>query len=133
MAIAITNLTNTTATAIITAASDIAVTDIIIFNTDSDAGSFFDWSLNLIPSGDSNSTDNLLYSSSLVTNGYANPLYPGSNIHVNTITGFIGNKWLLSTGDSFEVTLDDASNLSATWSGTPATVPVNIFVNYIGL
>lgn len=133
MAIAITNLVNTTGTAIITAASDIAVTDIIVFNTDSHSGSFFDWSLNLIPSGDSNSIDNLLYSSDLVTTGYANPLYPGSNIHVNTVTGFIGNKWLLSTGDSFEVTLFDASNTSPTWGATPALVPVNVFVNYIGL
>ena len=133
MAIAITNLANTTATAVITAASDIAVTDIIIFNTDSHTGSFFDWSLNLIPNGDSDSIDNLLYSSSLVTTGYANPLYPGSNIHVNTITGFIGNKWLISTGDSFEVALFDASNTSPTWSGTPTSVPVNVFVNYIGL
>lgn len=133
MAIAITNLANTTATAVITAASDIAVTDIIIFNTDSHTGSLFDWSINLIPSGDSDSIDNLLYSSSLVTTGYANALYPGSNIHVNTITGFIGNKWLLSTGDSFEVALFDASNTSPTWSGTPTLVPVNVFVNYIGL
>lgn len=66
MAIAITNLTNTTGTAVITAASDIAVTDIIIFNTDSHTGSLFDWSINLIPSGDSNSIDNLLDRKSVV-------------------------------------------------------------------
>ena len=134
MAIAITNLTNTTATAVITAASDIAVTDIIIFNTDDDSSSLLNYQVWLVPSGDSRTVNNTLYDSATAgAGGWSSPIVTGSNIHFNTVTGMIGNKWLLSTGDAFHIQLDDALNLSANWSGAPTTVPVNVFVNYIGL
>lgn len=132
MAVTITNVTNNSSTAIFTASGNVAVTDIIIFNTDSHADSYFDWALNLVLSGDSVTVDNLLYDSSKA-GGFAVPINTGSNLHVNTITGFTANKWLLSNGDKFYIDLDDASNSSATWSGSPTTVPVNVFVNYMSL
>ena len=45
----------------------------------------------------------------------------------------VANKWLLANGDKFYIDLDSAGNTSPTWSGTPANVPVNVFVNYMSL
>ena len=91
MAVTITNVTNNSSTAIFTASGNVAVTDIIIFNTDSHADSFFNWALNLVPSGDSVTVNNLLYDSSKA-GGFAVPISTVSNLHVNTITGFTANK-----------------------------------------
>ena len=132
MAVTTTNIVNVASTAVFTASGNVAVTDIVIFNTDSHAGSFFHWKLNLVPSGDSVTVNNLLFNSD-GGSGFSQPIYPGSNIHVNTISGMVANKWLLANGDKFYIDLDAASNSSPTWSGTPANVPVNVFVNYMSL
>ena len=132
MAVTITNIVNVASTAVFTASGNVAVTDIVIFNTDPHAGSFFHWKLNLVPSGGSVTVNNILFNSD-GGSGFSIPISFGSNIHVNTISGMVANKWLLANGDKFYIDLDAASNSSPTWSGTPANVPVNVFVNYMSL
>ena len=132
MAVTITNIVNDSSTAVFTASGNVAVTDIVIFNTDSHAGSFFDWTVNLVPSGGSVTVNNRLYDSD-GGSGFSAPIYPGSNIHVNTVSGMVANKWLLANGDKFYIELDDSGSTSTNWSGAPANVPVNIFVNYMSL
>ena len=132
MAVTITNIVNNSSTAIFTASGNVAVTDIVIWNQDPHAGSFFHWKLNLVPNSASVTVNNVLYNSG-GGGGFTLPIFPGSNVHVNTISGMIANKWLLANGDKFYIDLDDSSNTSPTWSGSPATVPVNVFVNYMSL
>ena len=132
MAVTTTNIVNVASTAVFTASGNVAVTDIVIFNTDSHAGSFFHWKLNLVPSGDSVTVNNLLFNSD-GGSGFSVPIAFGSNIHVNTVSGMVANKWLLANGDKFYIDLDATSNSSGNWSGSPATVPVNVFVNYMSL
>ena len=45
----------------------------------------------------------------------------------------VANKWLLANGDKFYIDLDATSNSSGNWSGSPTSVPVNVFVNYMSL
>ena len=132
MAVTITNVVNNSSTAIFTASGNVAVTDIVIFNTDPHAGSFFHWKLNLVPNSASVTVNNLLYNSA-GGGGFTVPIYTGSNILVNSVTGMMANKWLLANGDKFYIDLDDAASTSPTWSGSPATVPLNVFVNYMSL
>ena len=132
MAVTITNVVNNSSTAIFTASGNVAVTDIVIFNTDGHAGSFFHWKLNLVPNSASVTVNNVLYNSG-GGGGFIVRLYPGSNVLVNTITGQIATKWLLANGDKFYIDLDDAANTSPNWSGSPTGVPVNVFVNYMSL
>ena len=132
MAVTITNIVNANSTAVFTASGSVAVTDIVIFNNDSHADSHFHWKLNLVPSGDSVTVNNLLFDSD-GGSGFSVPISYGSNIHVNTVSGMVANKWLLANGDKFYIDLDATSNSSGTWSGSPTTVPVNVFVNYMSL
>ena len=132
MAVTITNIVNDSSTAVFTASGNVAVTDIVIFNTDSHAGSFFHWKLNLVPRGGSVTVNNILFNSD-GGSGFSIPISFGSNIHVNTISGMVANKWLLANGDKFYIDLDSTGNTSTNWSGTPAGVPVNVFVNYMSL
>ena len=132
MAVTITNVVNNSSTAIFTASGNVAVTDIVIFNTDGHAGSFFHWKLNLVPNSASVTVNNLLYNSGGGV-AFTTPILPGSSIHVNTVSGMVANKWLLANGDKFYIDLDATSNSSGTWSGSPTTVPVNVFVNYMSL
>ena len=132
MAVTTTNIVNVASTAVFTASGNVAVTDIVIFNTDSHAGSFFHWKLNLVPSGDSVTVNNLLFNSD-GGSGFSVPIAYGSNIHVNTVSGMVANKWLLANGDKFYIDLDSTGNTSTNWSGAPANVPVNVFVNYMSL
>ena len=132
MAVTITNIVNANSTAVFTATGSVAVTDIVIFNNDSHADSHFHWKLNLVPSGDSVTVNNVLFNSG-GGGGLTVPILPGSSIHVNTVSGMVANKWLLANGDKFYIDLDATSNSSGNWSGSPATVPVNIFVNYMSL
>jgi len=132
MAVTITNIVNNSSTTVFTASGNVAVTDIVLWNNDPHAGSFFHWKLNLVPNSASVTVNNVLYNSG-GGGGFTLPIFPGSNVHVNTISGQIANKWLLANGDKFYIDLDDSSNTSPTWSGSPATVPVNVFVNYMSL
>ena len=132
MAVTTTNIVNANSTAIFTASGSVAVTDIVIFNNDSHADSHFHWKLNLVPSGDSVTVNNVLFNSG-GGGALTVPILPGSSIHVNTVSGMVANKWLLANGDKFYIDLDATSNSSGTWSGSPATVPVNVFVNYMSL
>ncbi len=132
MAVTTTNIVNVASTAVFTASGNVAVTDIVVFNTDPHANSHFHWKLNLVPSGDSVTVNNVLFNSG-GGGALTVPILPGSSIHVNTVSGMVANKWLLANGDKFYIDLDAASNSSPTWAGTPATVPVNVFVNYMSL
>ena len=132
MAVTITNIVNANSTAVFTASGAVAVTDIVIFNTDPHADSHFHWKLNLVPNSASVTVNNVLYNSG-GGGGFTVPLYPGSNVLVNTVTGQIATKWLLANGDKFYIDLDDAANTSPNWSGSPTGVPVNVFVNYMSL
>jgi hypothetical protein len=132
MAVTITNIVNVNSTAVFTASGNVAVTDIVIFNTDPDADSHFHWKLNLVPNSASVTVNNVLFNSG-GGGALTVPILPGSSIHVNTVSGMVANKWLLANGDKFYIDLDAASNSSGAWSGSPATVPVNVFVNYMSL
>ena len=63
MAVTITNIVNANSTAIFTASGSVAVTDIVIFNTDSHADSHFHWKLNLVPNSASVTVNNVLFNS----------------------------------------------------------------------
>ena len=132
MAVTITNVVNNSSTAIFTASGNVAVTDIVIFNTDGHAGSFFHWKLNLVPNSAAVTVNNVLFNSG-GGGALTVPILPGSSIHVNTVSGMVANKWLLANGDKFYIDLDATSNSSGNWSGSPTSVPVNVFVNYMSL
>ena len=135
-----------------TATAETAVTDIVLYNTDVDAGSGFEWGMHIVKNGWTKSQNTVLLNTITMnttptgfTGTIAIPpiLFAGSQISVNTITGNFSEKWILETGDKLVFTLDDttttgyvgttlgSANASAVWGATPENVPVNLFVNYI--
>ena len=152
MAIQITNMVAGATDYDFTATAETAVTDIIMYNTDIDAGSGFEWEMHIIKSGGTKGVNTLVLDTITMnttptgfTGTIAVPpvLFAGSQLSVNTITGNFSEKWILATGDKIVIRIDDTSttgfinatigsaNASAVWAATPALVPVNLFVNYI--
>mgnify|MGYP000442172421 FL=1 len=152
MAIQITNMVAGATDYEFTATAETAVTDIIMYNTDIDAGSGFEWEMHIIKSGSTKGVNTLVLNTITMnttptgfTGTIAVPpvLFAGSQLSVNTITGNFSEKWILATGDKIVIRIDDTSttgfinatigsaNASAVWAATPALVPVNLFVNYI--
>jgi len=135
-----------------TATAETAVTDIIIYNTDVDAGSGFEWEMHIIKSGGTKGVNTQVLKTitmNVTPTGFGGTvavppvIFAGSQLSVNTITGNFSEKWILETGDKIVIVLDDTSttgfvggtlgsaNASAAWGATPATVPVNLFINHI--
>jgi|TARA_Y100001949_G_scaffold114405_1_gene97280 hypothetical protein len=152
MAIQITNMVAAATDYEFTATAETAVTDIILYNTDSDAGSGFEWEMHIIKSGGTKGVNTQVLKTLTMnttptgfTGTIAVPpiLFAGSQISVNTVTGNFSEKWILDTGDKIVIVLDDSTttgfvgttlgsaNASAVWGATPANVPVNLFINHI--
>ena len=152
MAIQITNMIADAKDYGFTATAETAVTDIIIYNTDVDPGSGFEWQMHIIKSGGTKGVNTLVLDTITMNStptGFTGTLavppviFAGSQLSVNTITGNFSEKWILDTGDKIVIVLDDTSttgfvggtlgsaNASVVWGATPALVPVNLFINYI--
>ena len=152
MAIQITNMIADATDYAFTATAETAVTDIIIYNTDVDAGSGFEWEMHIIKSGGTKGVNTQVLKTitmNVTPTGFGGTvavppvIFAGSQLSVNTITGNFSEKWILETGDKIVIVLDDTSttgfvggtlgsaNASAVWAATPANVPVNLFINYI--
>ena len=152
MAIQITNMVAAATDYEFTATAETAVTDIILYNTDSDAGSGFEWEMHLIKSGGTKSVNTRILNTvamNITPTGFTGTvavppvLFAGSQVSVNTITGNFSEKWILETGDKIVIILDattttgfvgttiGSANASAVWAATPALVPVNLFINFI--
>ena len=152
MAIQITNMVADATDYEFTATAETAVTDIIIYNTDVDAGSGFEWEMHIIKSGGTKGVNTQVLKTitmNVTPTGFGGTvavppvIFAGSQLSVNTITGNFSEKWILETGDKIVIVLDDTSttgfvggtlgsaNASAVWAATPANVPVNLFINYI--
>ena len=152
MAIQITNMVAAATDYEFTATAETAVTDIIMYNTDSDAGSGFEWEMHIIKSGGTKGVNTQVLKTitmNVTPTGFGGTvavppvIFAGSQLSVNTITGNFSEKWILETGDKIVIVLDDTSttgfvggtlgsaNASAVWAATPANVPVNLFINYI--
>jgi hypothetical protein len=102
-----------------TATAPTAVTDIVIANTDPEWGSGFEWEMHIVPNvagtaGTKGVNTQIL---STVDMNMAAPIvgasppvvFVGSQIFVNSIGG-LSEKWLLDTGDSIIITLDDTTS-----------------------
>ena len=152
MAIQITNMVAAATDYEFTATAETAVTDIVLYNTDSHASSGFEWGMHIIKSGGTRTAGTVILNTITMnttptgfTGTMAVPpiLFAGSQISVNTVTGNFSEKWILDTGDKIVIVLDDSTttgfvgttlgsaNASAVWGATPANVPVNLFINHI--
>ena len=152
MAIQIINMVAAATDYEFTATAETAVTDIILYNTDSDAGSGFEWEMHIIKSSGTKGVNTQVLKTLTMnttptgfTGTIAVPpiLFAGSQISVNTVTGNFSEKWILDPGDKIVIVLDDSTttgfvgttlgsaNASANWITTPANVPVNLFINHI--
>ncbi len=152
MAIQIINMVAAATDYEFTATAETAVTDIILYNTDSDAGSGFEWEMHIIKSSGTKGVNTQVLKTltmNTTPTGFAGTiavppiLFAGSQISVNTVTGNFSEKWILDPGDKIVIVLDDSTttgfvgttlgsaNASANWITTPANVPVNLFINHI--
>ena len=152
MAIQIINMVAAATDYEFTATAETAVTDIILYNTDSDAGSGFEWEMHIVKSSGTKGVNTQVLKTLTMnttptgfTGTIAVPpiLFAGSQISVNTVTGNFSEKWILDPGDKIVIVLDDSTttgfvgttlgsaNASANWITTPANVPVNLFINHI--
>ena len=102
-----------------TATAPTAVTDVIIANTDPDPGSGFEWEMHIVKSGGTKGVNTLILSTTqmnLTPTGFSGAaavppvVFVGSQIAVNTATGSYQEKWLLDTGDSIIIALDDTTS-----------------------
>ena len=100
-----------------TAPESTAVTDIVIANTDPHDFSGFEWEMHIVKNGGTKSVNtqilNTVDMNSSVTTMVAAPVVlVGSQIFVNRIgsIGGLSEKWLLDTGDSIIITLDDTTS-----------------------
>ena len=117
-----------------TATAPTAVTDIVIANTDPMWGSGFEWEMHIVPNAAGAPGTKGVNTQILSTVGMnmappvgAAPSHPpvvfvGSQIFVNSIGG-LSEKWLLDTGDSIVITLDDTTltgflGMTTTWANT---------------
>ena len=137
MAIQITNMVAGATDYEFTATAETAVTDIIIYNTDVDAGSGFEWEMHIIKSGGTKGVNTQVLKTITMNStptGFGGTIavppviFAGSQISVNTITGNFSEKWILETGDKIVIVLDDTSttgfiggtlgsaNASPTWA-----------------
>ena len=118
MAIQITNMVAAATDYEFTATAETAVTDIILYNTDSDAGSGFEWEMHIIKSGGTKGVNTQVLKTLTMnttptgfTGTIAVPpiLFAGSQISVNTVTGNFSEKWILETGDKIVIRIDDTT------------------------
>jgi len=137
MAIQITNMVAGATDYEFTATAETAVTDIIIYNTDVDPSSGFEWEMHIIKSGGTKGVNTQVLKTITMnstptgfTGTIAVPpvIFAGSQLSVNTITGNFSEKWILETGDKIVIVLDDTSttgfiggtlgsaNASPTWA-----------------
>ena len=137
MAIQITNMVAGATDYEFTATAETAVTDIIIYNTDVDPSSGFEWEMHIIKSGGTKGVNTQVLKTITMNStptGFGGTIavppviFAGSQISVNTITGNFSEKWILETGDKIVIVLDDTSttgfiggtlgsaNASPTWA-----------------
>ena len=137
MAIQITNMVAGATDYEFTATAETAVTDIIIYNTDVDPCSGFEWEMHIIKSGGTKGVNTQVLKTITMNStptGFGGTIavppviFAGSQISVNTITGNFSEKWILETGDKIVIVLDDTSttgfiggtlgsaNASPTWA-----------------
>ncbi len=100
-----------------TATAPTAVTDIVIVNTDPNPLSGFEWEMHIVKSGGTKGVNTQILSTIDMNStpmGFTGmPAIPpvvfvGSQIFVNSIGG-LSEKWLLDTGDSIIIALDDSN------------------------
>jgi len=120
MAIQITNMVAAATDYEFTATAETAVTDIIIYNTDNDPLSGFEWEMHIIKSGSTKGANTMVLKTitmNVTPTGFGGTIavppviFAGSQLSVNTITGNFSEKWILATGDKIVIVLDDTSTL----------------------
>ena len=114
-----------------TATAPTAVTDIVIANTDPHPNSGFEWEMHIVEQGGTKGVNTRILSTvdmQMTPTGFGGTIavppvvFVGSQIFVNSIGG-LSEKWLLDTGDSIVITLDDTTltgflGMTTTWANT---------------
>ena len=125
-----------------TATAPTAVTDIVIANTDPEWGSGFEWEMHIVPNAAGAPGTKGVNTQILSTVGMnmappvgAAPSHPpvvfvGSQIFVNSIGG-LSEKWLLDTGDSIIITLDDTTSTGFLGMTMGGMGPCNTSPNWV--
>jgi hypothetical protein len=106
-----------------TATAPTAVTDIVIANTDPHPNSGFEWEMHIVPAAPGGGAGTKGVNTRILSTvdmqmtptGFGGTIavppvvFVGSQIFVNSIGG-LSEKWLLDTGDSIVITLDDTTS-----------------------